>query len=58
VVDLDGGPLAQALLEAIEPAVGVRVELLTQEDAQRRLDEGQIARVLIIPAGLSDALAS
>jgi len=50
--------MAQALLEAVERAVGVRVELLTQEDAQRRLDEGQTARVLILPDGLSDALAS
>jgi len=58
VVDLDGGPMAQALLEGAQRAVGVRVELLTQEDAQRRLDEGQVPRVLILPAGLSDALAS
>jgi len=58
VVDLDGGPMAQALLEGVERAVGVPVELLTQEDAQRRLDEGQVPRVLILPAGLSDALAS
>lgn len=56
VVDLDGGPAAQSLIEGLQAAGGVRVELKEQAEAQDLLDQRKIARVLTIPAGLSNVV--
>ncbi|MBN1643181.1 MAG: ABC transporter permease [Anaerolineae bacterium] len=53
VVDLDGGRAAQTLLQGLEEAGGVRIELQALEAAQAALDENEIPRMLVIPAGLS-----
>lgn len=58
VVDLDGGPSAQTLLEKIDDAGGVRVESYAQTEAMDKLDEGEIDRVLTIPSGLGTDLAN
>jgi ABC-2 type transport system permease protein len=50
VVNLDGGELAQTLLDHIDVAGGVRVELYQQAEAMGLLSENEIARVLIVPA--------
>jgi len=50
VADLDGGQLAQTLLDNIDAAGGVRVELYEQAEAMGLLDEDEIDRVLIVPA--------
>ncbi|MHB1317419.1 MAG: ABC transporter permease [Anaerolineae bacterium] len=53
VVDLDGGPMAQSLIEGLDAAGGVRVEVKEQAEAQDLLEQREVARVLTIPAGLS-----
>jgi ABC-2 type transport system permease protein len=53
VVDLDGGKLAQALIEGLEAAGGVRVEGYDQGEALALLDENKISRVLTIPDGMT-----
>lgn len=56
VVDLDGGPRAQALIEEIEDAGGVRLEMASAQTARQRLEAGEIQRYLTIPTGFSDQL--
>ena len=58
VVNSDGGPLAQTLLDKIDAAGGVRVEPYAEAEAQAKLDEGEIDRVLTIPSGFSAGLES
>jgi ABC-2 type transport system permease protein len=57
VVNLDGGPAAQTLLAGIDTAGGVRTELYDQADAQSKLDEKELRRVLFIPADFSAGLS-
>jgi ABC-2 type transport system permease protein len=57
VVDLDKGQAAQALLENLDAAGGVRVERYEQEQAESLLDENELARVLTVPANFSAGLA-
>jgi ABC-2 type transport system permease protein len=56
VVDLDGGPSAQALLAGIDAAGGVRPELYDQAKAEAMLDKNELGRVLFIPADFSAGL--
>jgi len=49
VVNLDVGETAQILLEGIDNAGGVLVELYTEDEAMSLLDEKEIPRVLVIP---------
>ena len=56
VVDLDGDESAQTLLDNIDAAGGVRVELYAESEAMAQLDEGEIDRVLTIPADFSAGL--
>lgn len=56
VVDLNGGRSAQTLLDNINAAGGVRVELYAESEAMAQLDEGEIVRVLTIPADFSAGL--
>jgi ABC-2 type transport system permease protein len=52
VVDLDRGPEAQALIQGIGEAGGIRVELLDDEaEARSMLAEADIERLLVVPAG-------
>jgi ABC-2 type transport system permease protein len=59
VVNLDaGGAMSQALLGGLSPERGVRVKLYDQAEAQSLLAKGDIALVLTIPAGFSQAVDS
>jgi ABC-2 type transport system permease protein len=54
VVNLDpGGELSQALMDGIDEAGGVQVGQYEQAEAQARLEEFEIERVLTIPAGFT-----
>jgi len=59
VVNEDGGPIADALLDVLEsPELSdiVTVEsIATADDAHRRVDDGDVAVGLVVPAGFSDA---
>jgi len=57
VVDLDGGEAAITLLEGIEAAGGVLIERIEDVDAQSSLEEGEIERLLTIPADFGAGLA-
>lgn len=52
-VNLDNGAMAQALLDGIDKAGGVRVEPYTETDAATALDEASVPFVLTIPQGFS-----
>ena len=56
VVDLDGGEAAQALLDGLDAAGGVRVKRYEQDKALALLDENKVARVLTIPASFTTDL--
>jgi ABC-2 type transport system permease protein len=57
VVNLDpGGELSQALIDSLSPIRGVEVKLHQEAEAQSLLEEGEIDRILIIPAGFSQAI--
>jgi ABC-2 type transport system permease protein len=58
VVDLDGGKSARTLLEKLDQAGGVRVELQEQAKAMTRLNLADIPRVLIIPENLTRSIAA
>lgn len=59
VVNLDGGPAAQALLDGLEQAGGVRLaSYATLAEAQALLDEGQIGRLLVIAADFSVSMSA
>ncbi|MBC8249404.1 MAG: ABC transporter permease [Anaerolineales bacterium] len=57
VVDLDGGESAQTLLDDVDAAGGVRVEPYAEAEATVLLDEGEIDRVLTIPADFTAGIA-
>ena len=56
VVDLDGGEAAQALLDGLDAAGGVRVNRYEQDRALALLDEKELDRVLTIPANFTTDL--
>jgi len=56
-VDLDGGEAAQALLDGIDAAGGVRVNRYEQDRALALLDEHELGHVLTIPANFTTDLA-
>ena len=58
VVDLDGGKSGRTLLEKLDQAGGVRVELQEQAKAMTRLNLADIPRVLIIPESFSRGIAA
>jgi ABC-2 type transport system permease protein len=58
VVDLDGGKSARTLLEKLDQAGGVRVELQEQTKAMTRLNLDDIPRVLIIPENFTRSIAA
>ncbi|UCF60628.1 MAG: ABC transporter permease [Anaerolineaceae bacterium] len=56
VVDLDGGSEAQALLDALDMAGGVQVELIDEGEAQQKLEASEIARHLTIPEDFTEGI--
>jgi len=58
VVDLDGDKSAQTLLEKLDQAGGVRVELQEQTKAMAKLNLADIPRVLIIPENFTRSIAA
>lgn len=58
VVNLDNGESARQLIQNIDGAGGVRTEAYEQANAQALLDENKINRMLVIPAGFTQGLAS
>jgi ABC-2 type transport system permease protein len=57
VVNLDvGGEMSSALIASLGPSRGVKVTLYAQAEADRMLEEGEIQRVLVIPAGFTQAV--
>jgi ABC-2 type transport system permease protein len=59
VVNRDaGGAMSERLLRELEQNGGLRPELLAAAEAERRLLDGDIPRLLTIPAGLSADLAA
>lgn len=58
VVNLDGGESAQALLDHIDVAGGVRVELHPEAEAMDLLGKNEITRVLIVPADFTSSVGA
>jgi ABC-2 type transport system permease protein len=56
VVDLDGGEMSQALIDSLNPSRGVDVTLYEQAETDRKLEEDEIPRALVIPAGFTQAV--
>jgi ABC-2 type transport system permease protein len=56
VVNLDGGSEAQSLLTGLELAGGVEVELFEESDAQQKLEDNEVARLLTIPADFTEGI--
>jgi ABC-2 type transport system permease protein len=57
VVDLDGGPGATRLVTELEATGRLRVEWLDEDEATAELRRRELARMLVLPAGVSAALA-
>ncbi|MEX2430598.1 MAG: ABC transporter permease [Dehalococcoidia bacterium] len=58
VVDMDGGPVADDLLQRLESVEGLSVSLYTEEEANEALDRSRIFSTVIIPQGFSEGLAA
>jgi ABC-type Na+ efflux pump permease subunit len=56
VVNLDGGEMSQVLIDSLNPSRGVKVTLYEQAEADRMLEEEELQRVLMIPAGFTQAV--
>jgi len=57
VVNLDGGQEAQTLLDDLEMAGGVQVELIDEKEAEQKLEESEIARLLSIPEDFTEGIS-
>jgi ABC-2 type transport system permease protein len=57
VVDLDGGREAKTLLDGMDMAGGVQVELIDEDDATQKLEENEIARLLTIPEDFTEGIS-
>jgi ABC-2 type transport system permease protein len=58
VVDLDGGEVAQDLIDQVNSTAGVEVKLYEEADARDQVEGEQLEYALIIPAGFSDGVAT
>ncbi|MBI2958377.1 MAG: ABC transporter permease [Chloroflexi bacterium] len=58
IVDQDGGPLAQRLVERLRDTPGIQVRLLTPAEADSRLSRSIIILAAYIPEGFSQKLAA
>ncbi|HEY47178.1 MAG: hypothetical protein AMJ88_09335 [Anaerolineae bacterium SM23_ 63] len=57
VVDLDGGREAKTLLDGLDMAGGVQVGLIDEDDAQQKIEENEIARLLTIPEDFTEGIS-
>jgi ABC-2 type transport system permease protein len=57
VVDLDGEGEAKTLLDGLDRAGGVQVELIDEKDATQMLEENEIARLLTIPEDFTEGIS-
>jgi ABC-2 type transport system permease protein len=57
VVNLDSGQEAQTLLNGLDMAGGVQVELIDEENATQKLEESEIARLLTIPEDFTEGIS-
>ena len=57
VVNLDDGPEAQTLLEELEAAGGVVIEIVEEQTGNQQLQKGEIGRLLTIPENFSEGIA-
>jgi ABC-2 type transport system permease protein len=57
VVDLDGGQAANALLDGLDRAGGVKVELIENEGAMQNLEENKISWLLTIPEDFTEGIS-
>jgi ABC-2 type transport system permease protein len=57
VANLDAGSASQSLLEGLDAAGGVRVELHDSVEAQAELEDGDLHRLLTIPADFTAGLS-
>ncbi len=55
VVNEDGQALSADLLDTLADSTAVRFDVMSAEDAQSALEAGEVAAVLIIPAGITGA---
>ena len=58
VVDLDGGEVAQDLIDQVNSTAGVEVKLYEEADARDQVEGEQLEYALLIPAGFSDGVAT
>jgi ABC-2 type transport system permease protein len=58
VVDLDGGAQAARLVTQLDDVDGISVDLLTEEEADAKLERSDIRLVLVIPAGFTQTLGA
>ncbi len=58
VVDLDGGEVAQELIEGVNSTAGAETKLYEEADARAQVEGEQLEYALIIPAGFSDSVAA
>ena len=57
VVDLDGGEVAQDLIDRVDSTAGVEAKLYEEADARAQVEGEQLEYALIIPAGFSGGIA-
>lgn len=57
VVDLDGGEEANKLLDGLDKAGGVKVELIENEGAMQKLEENKISWLLTIPEDFTEGFS-
>jgi ABC-2 type transport system permease protein len=57
VVDLDGGQEASTLLDGLDRAGGVKVELIDADGAMQKVEENQISRLLTIPEYFTEGIS-
>lgn len=56
LVDQDGNALAAQVLEALDESQIVQIELVSEGDARKLLDDDKVYAVVVLPAGFSEAL--
>ena len=57
VVDLDGGEVAQDLIDRVNSTAGVEAKLYEEAEARAQVEGEQLEYALIIPAGFSEGIA-
>jgi ABC-2 type transport system permease protein len=57
VTNLDSGIEAQTLLDGLDKAGGVKVEIIDNSGAMKKLEENEISRLLIIPEDFTEGIS-